>query len=159
VAKYMETKLWQPIGAEYPASWSLDSQPTGFEKMESGINARAIDFAKLGRLYLNRGSLNGMQILPASWVDQATRMDPTVNRSAYYPAIMDQPYGHVYHQFLWWGVQQEDGSYGYAAQGNYGQGIFVYPSRRLIIVRNGERYGISSEEWLGLFMGFARRAG
>jgi CubicO group peptidase (beta-lactamase class C family) len=40
---------------EYPASWSLDSEASGFEKMESGINGRAIDFAKFGRLFLNRG--------------------------------------------------------------------------------------------------------
>ena len=51
VAKYMEEKLWKPLGMEAPASWSLDSETNGFEKMESGINARAIDFAKFGRLY------------------------------------------------------------------------------------------------------------
>lgn len=39
-----------------PASWSLDSDASGFEKMESGINARAIDFAKIGRLFLNNGN-------------------------------------------------------------------------------------------------------
>jgi CubicO group peptidase (beta-lactamase class C family) len=157
VAKYMETKLWQPIGAEYPASWSLDSEQTVFEKMESGINARAIDFAKLGRLYLNEGKLNGEQVLPASWVQQATRMDLTVNRATYYPAWMDQPYGKVYHQLLWWGVQQVDGNYGYAAQGNYGQEIFVYPEKRIIIVRYGEAYGIKPEEWLGLFLSFSKK--
>lgn len=158
VAQYLETKLWQPVGAEYPASWSLDSQQTAFEKMESGINARAIDFAKLGRLYLNGGNLDGLQILPEDWVRQATRMDPAVNRAEYYPEWMDQPYGQVYHQSLWWGVQQGDGNYGFAAQGNYGQEIFVSPEKRIIIVRNGERYGIKPEEWLGLLMNFAKRA-
>ncbi len=157
VAKYLETRLWQPMGAEYPASWSLDSRQTAFEKMESGINARAIDFAKLGRLYLNNGQVHGQQILPAEWVQQATRMDPTVTRAAYYPASMDQPYGQVYHQLLWWGVQQADGRYGFAAQGNYGQEIFVYPQKRIIIVRNGEQYGIQPEGWLGLFMAFAKK--
>lgn len=158
VAKYMETKLWQPIGAEYPASWSLDSEQTAFEKMESGINARAIDFAKLGRLYLNEGKGNGQQILPAAWVQQATRMDTTVDRRSFYPAWMDQAYGQIYHQLLWWGVQQADGNYGYAAQGNYGQEIFVYPEKRIIIVRNGEAYGILPEEWLSLFLSFSKKA-
>jgi CubicO group peptidase (beta-lactamase class C family) len=157
VAQYLETKVWQPIGAEFSASWSLDSQQTAFEKMESGINARAIDFAKLGRLYLNGGQLNGAQILPEEWVRQATQMDPAVNRAEYYPEWMDQPYGQVYHQLLWWGVQQDDGNYGFAAQGNYGQEIFVYPEKRIIIVRNGERYGIKPEQWLGLFMAFAKQ--
>lgn len=157
VAKYLETKLWQPMGAEYPASWSLDSSQTAFEKMESGINARAIDFAKLGRLYLEHGKVNNQQVLSPEWIAQATRMDTTVNRSEYYPAWMDRSYGQVYHQYLWWGVQQADGKYGYAAQGNYGQEIFVYPEKRIIIVRFGEKYGIQPEQWLQLFMAFAQK--
>ena len=47
VANYLEEKIWKPVGMEFPGSWSLDE--AGFEKMESGINARAIDFAKFGR--------------------------------------------------------------------------------------------------------------
>ena len=54
-------------------------------------------------------------------------------------------------------MQQADGKYGYAAQGNYGQRIFVYPEKRLITVRNGDAYGITSEEWLSLFMDFSKR--
>jgi CubicO group peptidase (beta-lactamase class C family) len=80
VAKYLEQKIWQPVGAEFPASWSLDSQETGFEKMESGINARAIDFAKFGRLYLNGGNWGGKQIIPEDWVQASTQIDPTVDR-------------------------------------------------------------------------------
>jgi CubicO group peptidase (beta-lactamase class C family) len=157
VSSYLQTRLWQPLGAEYPASWSLDSTASGFEKMESGINARAIDFAKLGRLYLDRGRVGDRQVLPADWVDAATRMDPSVDRATRYPAWVEEPYGQVYHQRLWWGAQREDGSYAFAAQGNYGQEIFVDPGTRTIIVRNGERYGINWDQWLGLFMNFTAR--
>ena len=66
VAEFLESRLWQPLGAEADASWSLDSEASGFEKMESGINARAIDFAKLGSLYLHEGEWNGRRILPAT---------------------------------------------------------------------------------------------
>ena len=48
VSQYLQEKIWQPLGMEYPASWSLDSTQSGFEKMSMGINARAIDFAKFG---------------------------------------------------------------------------------------------------------------
>ncbi len=72
VAEFMEARLWQPLGAEADASWSLDSVASGFEKMESGINARAIDFAKLGSLYLHGGEWNGRRILPTSWVREST---------------------------------------------------------------------------------------
>jgi hypothetical protein len=46
MSEYLQEKLWKPMGAEYSASWSLDSEASGFEKMESGINARAIDYAE-----------------------------------------------------------------------------------------------------------------
>src|SRR5918994_1609915 len=51
----METRLWRPMGAEADASWSLDSEDSGFAKMESGINARARDFARFGLLMLREG--------------------------------------------------------------------------------------------------------
>ncbi len=159
VARYLETRLWQPMGAEYPASWSLDSTASGFEKMESGINARAIDFAKLGRLYLDGGRVGDRQVLPDDWVKAATVMDRSVDRRTQYPAWMDEPYGPVYHQRFWWGARRPDGSYAFAAQGNHGQEIFVDPRTRTIIVRNGERYGIGWDQWLGLFMDYSARSG
>ena len=48
VAEYLQERIWKPMGAEFPASWSLDSEASGFEKMESGINARAVDYARFG---------------------------------------------------------------------------------------------------------------
>jgi CubicO group peptidase (beta-lactamase class C family) len=79
VAEYLEAKIWQPIGMEFDGSWSLDSEGTGFEKMESGINGRAIDFAKFGRLYLNNGDWDGTQVLTADWIAQSTRKDTSVD--------------------------------------------------------------------------------
>ncbi len=68
VTEYLQEKLWTPLGMEYGGSWSLDSQRSGYEKMESGINPRAIDFAKFGSLYLHQGVFNRTQILPAEWI-------------------------------------------------------------------------------------------
>jgi CubicO group peptidase (beta-lactamase class C family) len=49
VTDYTQTRLWDPLGMEYDGAWALDREDSGFEKMEAGLNARAIDFAKLGR--------------------------------------------------------------------------------------------------------------
>ena len=76
VAEYLQEKIWQPLGMEYPASWSLDSKTDGFEKMESGINARAIDFAKLGQLFLDNGRWNGKQVISTQWVTASTAPTP-----------------------------------------------------------------------------------
>ena len=48
VARYLQETLWKPLGMEADGSWSLDSTQGGFEKMESGLNARARDFARFG---------------------------------------------------------------------------------------------------------------
>src|SRR6266540_3017864 len=80
VAAYLQEKLWQPLGMEYPASWSLDSKSDGFEKMESGLNARAIDFAKLGQLFLDDGRWNGKQVISKQWVTESTSPDPRDRR-------------------------------------------------------------------------------
>ena len=44
---------------EFGGSWSTDSEASGFEKMETGVNDRAIDFAKFGVLFLNKRQLAG----------------------------------------------------------------------------------------------------
>jgi len=149
VADYLAEKVWTRIGTEFSASWSLDSED-GFEKMESGINARPIDFAKLGRLYLEAGMWNGEQVLPAGWVDASTR--PTVGGPAgYYPPRMEQPYGTISHELYWWRIARPDGEYAYSGLGNHGQFVFVAPAERLIVVRLGERYGIPAFDWFEVF--------
>jgi CubicO group peptidase (beta-lactamase class C family) len=43
VTEYAQTRLWNPLGMEFSGAWALDSESSGFEKMEAGLNARAID--------------------------------------------------------------------------------------------------------------------
>jgi CubicO group peptidase (beta-lactamase class C family) len=137
VAEYLQEKFWKPMGAEFPASWSLDSEASGFEKMESGINARAIDYARFGLIFLHNGFWNGVQILPESWVREATeplRPDPrTWQTMSYWPA-----YGG-YYKYHWWGIDNPDGTYDFYAHGKFDQIIYVAPRRNVVIVRLGDR--------------------
>jgi CubicO group peptidase (beta-lactamase class C family) len=142
VADFMETRLWQPLGAEADASWSLDSKASGFEKMESGINARAIDFAKLGSLYLHEGEWNGNRILPASWVHEST-------------AVSDEHDPSPAYGYWWWTYRDDElGDY-FAARGNKGQFIVVIPERDLVVVRHGRDFG-SVDDWVGAIADIAR---
>ena len=50
---------------EVNRSWSLDSRRSGLELLQSGINGRAVDFAKLGALYLHQGVWRGHRSSPA----------------------------------------------------------------------------------------------
>ncbi|MGD8586443.1 MAG: serine hydrolase [Chloroflexota bacterium] len=147
VTDYMQQKLWAPIGAEFDGAWSLDSEGSGFEKMEAGLNARAIDFAKLGRLYLHDGAWNGTQVIPAEWVAEATQVDPALQRAEYYPDDMGQTIFNDlngYYKYMWYGFFRGRDGYDFAAEGDHGQFIYVSPAKNLIVVRNGLEYG---QDW------------
>ena len=79
VSEYLSEKIWQPLGTEFPASWSLDSTKHGFEKMESGLNGRAIDFAKFGSLFLHR-ELERPAADLQRWAIESTAPDPADDR-------------------------------------------------------------------------------
>jgi CubicO group peptidase (beta-lactamase class C family) len=134
VAEYLQKKLWQPLGMEYQASWSLDSDKDGFEKMESGLNGRAIDFAKLGQLFLDEGRWHGAQLISKHWVIASTAPDPSDHRE--FLSYRDWQAAGGYYKYMWWGMRTADGYY-YAAMGHLGQRITVFPKDRVVIVRFG----------------------
>ena len=68
ISSYLEEKIWKPLGMEFEASWSLDRKNNGIEKTFCCVNARARDFAKIGRLFLKKGNWNGKQIVSREWV-------------------------------------------------------------------------------------------
>lgn len=132
VSRYLEQKIWKPLGMEFPASWSLDSQGSGMEKMESGLNARAIDFAKFGRLYLHRGAWGSRQIIPEAWVAESTTVRST------------DPWPN--YKYLWWIVDVQKGRF--MAAGNLGQYIYVAPDKRCLILRFGRG---KPADWKGTY--------
>jgi CubicO group peptidase (beta-lactamase class C family) len=135
VAEYLSERIWKPMGAEFSASWSLDSKHSGFEKMESGINASALDFARFGLLFLHNGNINGQQVLPEDWILESTAPDETDQR-----AFLSYPQWKAeggYYGFHWWGKNTPDGSYDFMARGHLGQLIYVSPRENMVIVRFG----------------------
>ena len=125
IGDYMSDVMWAPMGAEADASWSMDSFYNGFEKLESGFNARPIDFARFGLMFANGGAVDGKQVVPRDWVDEATA--PTgvsVGRND----LLEQNY-----QYMWWVYPDNR----FAAQGNLGQYIVISPDEGTVIVRLG----------------------
>jgi len=125
ISVYLQEKIWKPLEMEFDATWSLDRKKNGLEKTFCCINARARDYAKIGRLYLNKGNWNGKQIVSEDWVTQSTKID-TANGSV------------PYYQYQWW-IPTPDGDF--MAQGILGQYIYVQPEKKLIIVRLGKSEG------------------
>lgn len=152
VATYLGRRLWQPAGLGPGASWSLDSTASGFEKLESGINARALDFARFGQLFLAGGvAADGTQVLPEALVREATSPSGAVSLSTYRPGL-------AYRQF-WWIQQRAGGEADFSARGNHGQFVFVSPRNGVVIVRFGRRYGPAPGAWMQLFERLADELG
>ena len=127
VSRYLQEKLWKPMGMEADGSWSLDSKDDGFEKMESGVNARARVFARFGMLFAKEGNWRGKQLISRVWVEESTRPDTSADPSRNY-------------QYFWW-LNTPNGKNHFSAQGNYGQYIYLAPEKDLVIVRLGKEEG------------------
>jgi CubicO group peptidase (beta-lactamase class C family) len=140
VADFMASRLWQPLGAGSDASWSLDSRRSRFEKMESGLNATALDYARFGLLFLHGGEWNGRRIVSSEWVRAATRAQTATD--------FPNPYGY----FWWIDGKRPDRFYAF---GNYGQYIYVDPHADAVVVRLGSDWGFGNEQWLATFRAIA----
>ncbi len=137
ITTYMQEKLWEPLGMEYNGLFSIDREDEGLEKTFCCISAAAIDYAKLGRLYLNKGNWNGQQIVSRSWVVESTKIDTSEGSSINY-------------KYQWWLSSREKGAF--MASGHLGQYVYVSPQNQLIIVRLGKSNGdLYHEKWLDLF--------
>jgi CubicO group peptidase (beta-lactamase class C family) len=122
VSAYLAEKLWKPLGMESEARWALDREG-GVEKTFCCLSARARDFARFGRLYLEEGRWNGEQVVPAAWT--ARSVLPGVRTHDGYT-----------HQHLWW--TPEGGNGDFYAYGHNGQYVYVNPTARVVIVKFSE---------------------
>ena len=118
LAQYLQEKVWQPAGMESPASWLLGA--SGHEIAGCCIQATTRDYARFGLFVLGGGVAGGKQIVPTDWFAQATVKQKDIG---------DPGKGYGYQ---WW--TYDDGSV--AAQGIFGQGIFIDPKRKLVIASN-----------------------
>ena len=116
LSEYMEEKIWKPAGMEQQGTWLLGA--TGHEISGCCIQAATRDYARFGLYVL--GGAGGM--VPADWFAAATTKQKDIGEP-----------GHGY-GFQWW--TYDDGSF--AAQGIFGQGIFIDPKRHLVIASNAD---------------------
>jgi CubicO group peptidase (beta-lactamase class C family) len=145
ISEYMSQSWWGPMGAEGDASWSVDSFYNRFEQSAHGFNARPRDLARFGLMFANEGVVDGEQVVPRDWVDEATA--PT-NVS-----IGDNDFLEQNYNYFWWVLP--DGRY--FAQGHRGQYVFVSPDDNTVIVRMGRDEG--STDWPSLLSKFSDRIG
>lgn len=100
--------------------WKVDRQ--GNNTGGFGIHLTAREMAKLGYLYLNRGSWNGQQLIAADYVAESTRQQSAGGKP------LGVPYG-----YLWW-ITQHVGHDTFFASGFGGKLIYVIPDLDIVVV-------------------------
>lgn len=119
LSDYLSEKVWRPFGMEQDAIWMLGA--TDHEISGCCVSATLRDYARFGLFILGGGVAGGTAVLPDDWLADATTKQAD---------IADPGRGYGYQ---WW--TNDDGSF--AAQGIFGQGIFIDPKRKLVIASNG----------------------
>ncbi|SHM18960.1 serine hydrolase domain-containing protein [Vreelandella subglaciescola] len=127
VADWLAERVWSRLGTEREAFYTVDSIGTPFAG--GGFNATLRDVGRLGQLVLDRGELDGEQVLPAEAIDSIRQGgDPDVFAKAGYDGLK----GWSYHS-MWWVSHDDHGAF--AARGVHGQTIWIDPEADMVIVR------------------------
>ncbi|MDE6758442.1 MAG: beta-lactamase family protein [Clostridia bacterium] len=153
ISEYFQKKLWEPLGTEYDASWSLDSEKSGFEKMESGINFRPIDFIKIGSMVLRDGKLMAEQIISEEWLKQSTLCEFPIDKSEYEGTFLEGK--NIGYKYMWYTCPNPKAGYDIIAWGKSDQILYISPTYNTVILRTGISDGGVSD-WISTLQGIAR---
>ncbi len=134
LADYFSDTIWAPFGMESDGYWLLESD-NGQEFGGGGCNMTLRDWGRFGLFILNGGMAGGKQVLPKSWVrDASTPHIPATGYGKLEPGLA-MGYG-----YLWWlyppagkgAVPNVDRAF--AAEGVFGQSIHIDPKLKLVVV-------------------------
>ena len=130
---FAATWLFGPLNIR-EVSWRRD--PDGRATGGGGLRLRPRDAAKLGTLYANEGTWNGVRVIPEEWVMQSRLRVTSLGRDGY--------------GFLWWkrpfthnGVELEC----FFTSGNGGNFVFVFPALELVATFTGSNYNSEKTDY------------
>ncbi len=128
--KYADDKLFKPLGI---TNYKWQYTPQNVPNTAGGIQMNALDFAKYGQLYKNRGNWNGEQLLTKVWVDKTlTKHKQIMVRDSEY-------YGYLFWNKTFRAVEKNYEAF-YCA-GNGGNYILIFKNEPLVIVITASAYG------------------
>jgi Beta-lactamase len=134
---YLKSRLFDPMGIS-GMDWeeNLLSVNTG----GWGLRLKTEDMAKFGQLYLQKGNWKGNQILPASWIEEATTekilQHPSFAQANRDSSDWEQGYGYQV-----WICRH----HAYRAGGDFGQYIIVFPDLDAVLAIQAETQDMQNE--------------
>lgn len=130
LSDYLYKRLFRPLGI-VGIEWK--ESPEGVCLGNGGLKLKTEDMAKIGLLYLNKGNWKGEQIIPSSWVEEASRFHVASCPAGTHredvkikPASSDWLQGYGYQ--LWLCRHNA-----FRADGAHGQFIIILPEKDAVI--------------------------
>jgi CubicO group peptidase (beta-lactamase class C family) len=123
IASLLSDKIIKPMGLQADPYYVTDGLGEPF--VLGGLNLTTRDYARIGQMVLQKGQYNGQQIVPADWIEAATR--PSAPGGALYG-------------YQWW-IPDNPSPGEVMAQGVYGQYIYINPSLNVVIAVNAADTG------------------
>lgn len=118
VVDYLKPRLFDPLGIENP-TW--DESKEGVSLGGFGLSIKTEDIARFGLMLLNKGQLNGKQLVPAEWIARATAKQTSTGSNP--TSDWEQGYGYQFWQ----------SRHGFRGDGAFGQFCFVLPEQDAVI--------------------------
>jgi hypothetical protein len=154
LASYLQEKIWQNIGTESKATWTID--PSSGDVPYCCFNATLRDYARLARLLAFNGAWNGRQLIPEQWLLDATTVKDSDPQLA--PGKPVPFFGYGYQLWILPGPRRMFG-----LLGANGQRIFVDPQSKLFMVQSAvmdkEVDRPKDAEMIGLWLSLVHRYG
>jgi CubicO group peptidase (beta-lactamase class C family) len=137
VIEYLKPRLFDPLAIN-GMDWEVD--PKGINTGGWGLRLKTEDMAKFGQLFLQKGAWNGKQILPSSWIEEATTKKIDQNPDATQAARDSSEWLQGYCYQMWRCRHNA-----YRADGAYGQYIIVMPDQDAVIAITAETGDMQDE--------------
>jgi len=133
--EFLKPRLFEPLGIDNPR-W--DASHEGNSLGGYGLYLRTEDLAKLGQLYLQKGKWHDKQILPESWVEEATSKQVENDKapSAKNKSDWAQGYG-----FQFWRCRHN----AFRADGKDGQFCIILPQEDAVITITADTRDMQAE--------------
>lgn len=137
IVEYLKPRLFDPLGI-HGMDWETDMQ--GINTGGWGLRLKTEDMAKFAQLFLQKGKWNGKQILPESWIQEATTtqilQEPNAPQSR--RDSSDWLQGYCYQM---WRCRHN----AYRGDGAFGQFMIVLPEQDAVIAITAETPDMQEE--------------
>ena len=134
VRDYLLDRLFRPLGIPDP-EWLMSKD--GYNIGASGLFLTTSQMALFGRFLLQRGNWEGRQLVPAGWLDGATRTHVPTRE------ISSKPDWDLGYGYQFWTCRHG----AFRCDGRDGQLVVVFPALDAVVTINANRYDYEPILW------------